>query len=73
MLPPKSIKFKYTFDVLPNKIFLIFLCLGYRPADDGPSEYQSIPIEKIEDFGVHCKQYYPLEITYFMSSLDSKM
>lgn len=29
---------------------------GYKPADEGPSEYQSIPLNKIEDFGVHCKQ-----------------
>jgi len=46
---------------------------GYKPPDDGPSEYQSIPISKIEDFGVHCKQYYPLEISYFKSSLDSAL
>jgi len=44
---------------------------GYKAADDGPSEYQSIPLNKIEDFGVHCKQYYPLEISYFKSSLDT--
>lgn len=25
--------------------------------DDGPGEYQPIPLDKIEDFGVHCKQY----------------
>ena len=30
---------------------------GYKPPDEGPSEYQSIPLNKIEDFGVHCKQY----------------
>jgi len=28
---------------------------GYKPPDEGPSEYQSIPLNKIEDFGVHCK------------------
>jgi len=42
-------------------------------ADEGPSEYQSIPISKIEDFGVHCKQYYPLEVSYFKSNLDSNL
>eukprot|EP01133_Synstelium_polycarpum_P018139 gene18139-21683_t len=46
---------------------------GYKPPNEGPSEYQSIPISKIEDFGVHCKQYYPLEISYFKSSLDSQL
>ncbi|XP_041422401.1 COP9 signalosome complex subunit 5-like isoform X2 [Xenopus laevis] len=29
---------------------------GYKPPDEGPSEYQTIPLNKIEDFGVHCKQ-----------------
>ncbi|KAJ1555813.1 COP9 signalosome complex subunit 5 [Cladochytrium tenue] len=28
----------------------------YKPPDEGPSQYQSIPLNKIEDFGVHCKQ-----------------
>jgi len=44
---------------------------NYKPEGDLPSEYQSIPISKIEDFGVHCKRYYPLEVSYFKSSLDS--
>ncbi|KAJ3099316.1 COP9 signalosome complex subunit 5 [Phlyctochytrium planicorne] len=46
---------------------------GYKAPDEGPSEYQSIPLNKIEDFGVHCKQYYPLEISYFKSTLDTHM
>lgn len=29
---------------------------GYKPPDDPVSEYQTIPLNKIEDFGVHCKQ-----------------
>jgi COP9 signalosome complex subunit 5 len=44
---------------------------GYKADESAPSEYQSIPISKIEDFGVHCKQYYPLEVSYFKSTLDS--
>ncbi|KAG2483089.1 hypothetical protein HYH03_018027 [Edaphochlamys debaryana] len=43
----------------------------YKPADEGPSEYQTIPLDKIEDFGVHAKSYYPLDITFFKSSTDS--
>jgi COP9 signalosome complex subunit 5 len=43
---------------------------GYKPLDEAPSEYQTIPLNKIEDFGVHCKQYYSLEVSYFKSSLD---
>jgi len=46
---------------------------GYKADNEAPSEYQSIPISKIEDFGVHCKQYYPLEVSYFKSTLDSQM
>eukprot|EP01136_Pigoraptor_vietnamica_P008788 Opistho-1_new@44592 len=46
---------------------------GYKPPDEPKSEYQSIPISKIEDFGVHCKQYYALEVSYFKSALDQKL
>ncbi|KAJ3158021.1 COP9 signalosome complex subunit 5a [Geranomyces variabilis] len=46
---------------------------GYKAPDEGPSEYQTIPLDKIEDFGVHAKQYYPLEISYFKSQLDTKL
>jgi len=30
-------------------------------------------LSKIEDFGVHCKQYYQLDVTYFKSALDRKL
>ncbi|XP_076364882.1 COP9 signalosome subunit 5 [Tachypleus tridentatus] len=46
---------------------------GYKPPDEGPSEYQTIPLNKIEDFGVHCKQYYSLDVSYFKSSLDRRL
>lgn len=46
---------------------------GYKPPDEGPSEYQTIPLNKIEDFGVHCKQYYALDVSYFKSQLDKKL
>jgi len=46
---------------------------SYKPEGESTSEYQSIPISKIEDFGVHCKRYYPLEVSYFKSSLDSHL
>lgn len=35
---------------------VLLLFQGYKPPDEGPSEYQTIPLNKIEDFGVHCKQ-----------------
>merc|ERR1711920_773128 len=43
---------------------------GHTPPDEGPSEYQSIPIDKIEDFGVHAKQYYQLGIEIYKNSMD---
>lgn len=46
---------------------------GYKPPDEGPSEYQTIPLNKIEDFGVHCKQYYSLDVSYFKSALDRRL
>ncbi|CAJ0932890.1 unnamed protein product, partial [Mesorhabditis belari] len=49
---------------------------GYKPPDERGSsanEYQSVPLHKIEDFGVHCKSYYPLDVTFFKSALDDKM
>lgn len=43
---------------LPKKLTLNPFCVqGYKPPDEGPSEYQTIPLNKIEDFGVHCKQW----------------
>eukprot|EP00238_Polyblepharides_amylifera_P008265 CAMPEP_0196587942 /NCGR_PEP_ID=MMETSP1081-20130531/59116_1 /TAXON_ID=36882 /ORGANISM="Pyramimonas amylifera, Strain CCMP720" /LENGTH=356 /DNA_ID=CAMNT_0041910289 /DNA_START=95 /DNA_END=1165 /DNA_ORIENTATION=- len=46
---------------------------GYKPPDEPASEYQTIPLNKIEDFGVHAKQYYSLDISYFKSSYDSSL
>jgi COP9 signalosome complex subunit 5 len=46
---------------------------GYTPPDAPTSEYQTIPLDKIEDFGVHCNQYYQLDVSYFKSSVDSHM
>ncbi|PIA40849.1 hypothetical protein AQUCO_02400121v1 [Aquilegia coerulea] len=46
---------------------------GYKPPSEPVSEYQTIPLNKIEDFGVHCKQYYSLDVTYFKSSLDNHL
>ena len=48
------------------------MCLQhYKPPDEKPSEYQTIPLSKIEDFGVHANSYYSLDISYFKSSLDA--
>lgn len=36
-------------------------------------DYQTIPLNKIEDFGVHANQYYPLEVQIFKSRLDADL
>ncbi|PWN29538.1 Mov34-domain-containing protein [Jaminaea rosea] len=45
----------------------------YTPPNASSSEYQSIPLDKIEDFGVHANSYYPLKVEHFKSSLDEKL
>ena len=45
---------------------------GYTPpSGSGEGEYQSIPMEKIEDFGVHASKYYALDVSYFRSEVDA--
>lgn len=48
----------------------------YKPpksVHDDTDEYQSIPTDKIEDFGVHAASYYSLEVTHFKSTLDTHL
>ena len=45
----------------------------YKPPNAGPSEYQTIPLNKIEDFGAHASSYYPLKVEHFKSSLDTQL
>ncbi|KAJ6530028.1 JAB1/Mov34/MPN/PAD-1 ubiquitin protease-domain-containing protein [Mycena vulgaris] len=46
---------------------------GHTASGGGESEYQSIPLSKIEDFGVHANQYYQLEVQIFKSALDTEL
>lgn len=46
---------------------------GYTPPGASSGEYQSIPLEKIEDFGVHANQYYSLNVEVFTSRLDKDL
>lgn len=52
---------------------------GYKAPDEGGGgsgggdDYQSVPLSKIEDFGVHARQYYALDVAYFKSSLDARL
>ncbi|KAH8829091.1 Mov34-domain-containing protein [Flagelloscypha sp. PMI_526] len=43
------------------------------PSSSGSSEWQSIPLSKIEDFGVHANQYYSLDVQIFKSKLDDDL
>ena len=46
---------------------------GYQPPSASTSSYQSIPLEKIEDFGVHADQYYSLNVEVFTSKRDEEL
>ncbi|EIW71070.1 COP9 signalosome complex subunit 5 [Tremella mesenterica] len=46
---------------------------GYQPPSTSSSEYQSIPMDKIEDFGVHANSYYPLKVEIYKSALDEQL
>ena len=30
-------------------------------------------MNKADDFGHHCNRYYPLEVSYYMSTMDTKL
>ena len=40
---------------------------------DESDDYQAIPQDKIQDFGVHANAYYPLEVTHYKSTLDTHL
>jgi len=46
---------------------------GYTPPNTGGNDYETVPLDKIEDFGVHHSRYYPLEMSFFKSSLDAQL
>ncbi|ORX35910.1 JAB1/Mov34/MPN/PAD-1 ubiquitin protease-domain-containing protein [Kockovaella imperatae] len=46
---------------------------NYTPSGSSSSQYQSIPMDKIEDFGVHANAYYPLKVEIFKSKLDEQL
>ena len=46
---------------------------GYTPPEEtSTSKHQRIPLNKIEDFGVHANKYYSLSVSFFKSSLDAR-
>ncbi|KAF2758905.1 Mov34/MPN/PAD-1 family protein [Pseudovirgaria hyperparasitica] len=47
---------------------------NYKPAKMGGGDgFQTIPLDKMQDFGAHSERYYPLEVTHFKSQLDAKI
>ncbi|ORY21247.1 JAB1/Mov34/MPN/PAD-1 ubiquitin protease-domain-containing protein [Naematelia encephala] len=46
---------------------------GYTPPSSTASQYQSIPMDKIEDFGVHANAYYPLKVEIYKTKLDEQL
>eukprot|EP01065_Artemidia_motanka_P035664 TRINITY_DN43566_c0_g1_i1.p1 TRINITY_DN43566_c0_g1~~TRINITY_DN43566_c0_g1_i1.p1 ORF type:complete len:366 (+),score=109.13 TRINITY_DN43566_c0_g1_i1:64-1161(+) len=44
----------------------------YQPEDATPTEWQAIPQDRIEDFGVHANRYYEVPIEIFKSSADQE-
>lgn len=44
---------------------------GYKPPDAVDDGFQSVPLDKAEDFGAHAGSYYQLDISYFKSSMDN--
>lgn len=47
---------------------------GYAAPDEraSTSRHQTIPLSKVEDFGVHADKYYALDVSYFKSTLDAR-
>jgi len=45
----------------------------YTPPSSSSSQYQSIPMDKIEDFGVHANAYYPLKVEIYKTKLDERL
>jgi len=47
---------------------------NYKPDASTDSDgFQTIPMEKIQDFGAHSDRYYQLDISHYKSSLDTKL
>jgi COP9 signalosome complex subunit 5 len=44
---------------------------NYTPSESFKSEDTNIPLNKVEDFGVHHSKYYPVKVSYFKSHLDN--
>jgi len=47
---------------------------GHKPSsDDHDDEFHPVPLSKVAEFGAHASRYYPLEVTHFKSTLDTRI
>ncbi|MCJ1446364.1 MAG: COP9 signalosome catalytic subunit rri1 [Stictis urceolatum] len=47
---------------------------NHKPVEShGDDDYQTIPVNKTEDFGAHANRYYSLEISHYKSTLDTHL
>ena len=45
---------------------------NYKPTETHPDDdFQTIPLNKTEDFGAHANRYYSLEVSHYKSTLDA--
>jgi COP9 signalosome complex subunit 5 len=45
----------------------------YKPPSAHDDDYQTIPLDKMEDFGAHSSRYYSLDVSVFKSTLDGHL
>ena len=43
---------------------------GFTPSSSSAQASSSVPSDKIQDFGIHCDRYYPLEVEFHQSKTD---
>jgi len=47
---------------------------GHKPSSGHrDDEFRCVPLSKIAEFGAHASRYYPLEVTHFKSTLDTRI
>jgi len=46
---------------------------NYKPPNEDGGEQEVVPLHKIQEWGLHANKYYSLTVSYYKSSLDSKV
>jgi COP9 signalosome complex subunit 5 len=50
-----------------------FMCFQEGKGTNSSNFYESIPLYKAEDFGIHASKYYKLEHNYFQSKFEAQI